>query len=127
MKRILTYGTFDTFHWGHVRLLMRARDLGDELHVGVSTDAFNRQKGKQTYLPFAQRKQIVAELRSVTSVFEENSWDQKIYDVQRLSIDVLVMGDDWAGKFDSLRDLCDVIYIPRTCGISSTLVKQIID
>ncbi|MCT4451220.1 glycerol-3-phosphate cytidylyltransferase [Lactiplantibacillus plantarum] len=124
MKRILTYGTFDLLHKGHVRLLKRARDLGDNLIVGVSTDDFNSIKGKRAYTSFEDRKYILEALSCVDRVIPENSWDQKIHDVMTNNIDIFVMGDDWKGKFDYLKEYCEVIYIPRTEGISTTKIKQ---
>ncbi|GEK64014.1 glycerol-3-phosphate cytidylyltransferase [Lactiplantibacillus plantarum] len=124
MKRILTYGTFDLLHKGHVRLLKRARDLGDNLIVGLSTDDFNSIKGKRAYTSFEDRKYILEALSCVDRVIPENSWDQKIHDVMTNNIDIFVMGDDWKGKFDYLKEYCEVIYIPRTEGISTTKIKQ---
>lgn len=120
MTTVLTYGTFDLFHIGHVRLLRRARALGDRLVVGVSTDDFNAVKGKRTAVPFADRAEIVGALRDVDEVFAEDSWDQKPRDIERWAVDVLVMGDDWVGRFDDLGSLCRVVYLPRTPGVSTT-------
>lgn len=124
MKTVLTYGTFDLFHIGHLRLLERLGALGDRLIVGVSTDEFNATKGKATFIPYAERAEIVANIRCVHSVIPENDWAQKRHDIVRLQADVLGMGDDWAGKFDELKDVCEVIYLPRTAGISSTTIKD---
>lgn len=123
MKRILTYGTFDLLHRGHVRLLERAAALGDELIVGLSTDEFNRIKGKHAYMSYADREYILKAIRYVDRVIPERSWDQKVADVQRYHIDTFVMGDDWQGKFDFLKDYCEVIYLPRTQDISTTKIK----
>ncbi|HJC03644.1 MAG TPA: glycerol-3-phosphate cytidylyltransferase [Candidatus Ligilactobacillus avistercoris] len=123
MKRVLTYGTFDLLHRGHVRLLERAAALGDELIVGLSTDEFNRIKGKHAYMSYADREYILKAIRYVDRVIPEQSWDQKVADVQRYHIDTFVMGDDWQGKFDFLKDYCEVIYLPRTQDISTTKIK----
>ena len=123
MKRVLTYGTFDLLHRGHVRLLERAAALGDELIVGLSTDDFNRIKGKHAYMSYADREYILKAIRYVDRVIPERSWDQKVADVQRYHIDTFVMGDDWQGKFDFLKDYCEVIYLPRTQDISTTKIK----
>ncbi len=123
MKRVLTYGTFDLLHRGHVRLLERAAALGDELIVGLSTDEFNRIKGKHAYMSYADREYILKAIRYVDRVIPERSWDQKVADVQRYHIDTFVMGDDWQGKFDFLKDYCEVIYLPRTQDISTTKIK----
>lgn len=124
MKRILTYGTFDLFHTGHLNLLKRLRDLGDELYVGVSTDTFNATKNKRTFIPFESRAAIVRELRCVTEVFPEENWEQKKTDIVKYGISVFGMGSDWTGKFDHLNSLCDVVYLDRTEGISSTDLKN---
>lgn len=124
MKKILTYGTFDLFHYGHVNLLQRARALGDYLVVGLSTDEFNSIKGKRCYFSFEERKKILEALRCVDLVIPENSWDQKINDVKEFSIDTFVMGDDWKGKFDFLKNYCEVVYLPRTPEISTTQIKS---
>ena len=122
--RVLTYGTFDLFHIGHLRLLQRLRALGDHLTVAVSTDEFNALKGKSSIVPYADRAAIVANSRFVDAVIPEESWDQKEKDVVRYNIDIFGMGDDWAGKFDSLEQQCKVVYLPRTSGISSTSIKE---
>ncbi len=125
MKRILTYGTFDTFHWAHMSLLQRAKSLGDWLAVGLSTDEFNKLKGKKSYFSYEQRKEILSGVKHVDFIFPEDNWQQKRADIIKYKIDVFVMGDDWAGKFDDLSDLCKVVYLPRTPNISSTVIKQI--
>jgi len=124
LKRILTYGTFDLLHWGHINLLQRARELGDYLVVAISTDDFNDLKGKKSYHSFESRKRILEAIRYVDEVIPEHTWEQKIEDVKRHNIDVFVMGDDWKGKFDFLKDYCEVIYLPRTVGISTTKIKK---
>lgn len=123
-KTVITYGTFDLFHVGHVRLLKRARELGDRLIVGVSTDTFNALKGKRTIIPFEQRAEIVQSIRYVDAVIPEESWQQKVEDIQKYGVDVLVMGDDWKGKFDDLQKYCQVVYLPRTRDISSSQLKN---
>ncbi|ACM93528.1 glycerol-3-phosphate cytidylyltransferase [Nautilia profundicola AmH] len=124
MKKVLTYGTFDMFHIGHLNLLKRAKALGDYLIVGISNDEFNEIKGKKTVIPFNERKEIVSAIRYVDMVIEEYSWEQKIKDIKKYNIDVFVMGDDWKGKFDFLKEYCEVIYLPRTKDISTTLIKN---
>ena len=124
MKKILTYGTFDLLHYGHINLLKRAKEMGDYLIVGLSTDEFNALKDKKSYYSFEHRKMILEAIRYVDKVIPENSWDQKIEDVKKYDIDVFVMGDDWEGKFDFLKDYCEVVYLPRTIGISTTKVKK---
>lgn len=125
MKKVITYGTFDLLHYGHVRLLKRARELGDYLIVGLSTDEFNElQKHKESYSNYAERKFILEAIRYVDEVIPEQDWDQKITDIQKYDIDTFVMGNDWEGKFDFLKSYCDVVYLPRTPGISSTKIKQ---
>jgi glycerol-3-phosphate cytidylyltransferase len=123
-KVVLTYGTFDLLHRGHIRLLQRARKHGDYLIVALSTDEFNRVKGKECVLPFKERRLILENLRLVDRVIPERSWEQKRSDIKRLKVDVFVMGDDWRGKFDELKDCCRVVYLPRTKGISTTMLKE---
>lgn len=123
-KTVLTYGTFDLFHVGHVRLLRRIADLGDRLIVGCSTDEFNHIKGKKTVIPYADRAEILLATRYVDEVIPEEHWEQKPDDIARYGVDLFVMGDDWAGKFDELKAHCDVLYLPRTPSISTTKVKQ---
>ena len=125
-KVILTYGTFDLFHVGHLRLLRRLADLGDKLIVACSTDEFNMGKGKATAIPFEHRVEILEGCRYVDQVIPERTWDQKRDDVQEHNVDLFAMGDDWAGKFDFLGDLCDVLYLPRTENISTTELKTLI-
>ncbi len=124
MKRVITYGTFDLLHWGHIRLLERARALGDYLIVATSTDQFNALKHKEAYHSFEHRKYILEAIRYVDKVIPETSWNQKIQDVKNYNIDIFVMGDDWKGQFDFLKDYCEVVYLPRTEGISTTKIKQ---
>jgi len=126
MKRILTYGTFDLLHYGHVRLLKRAKALGDYLVVALSTDEFNELKGKKAYHNYACRKEMLESIRYVDLVIPEENWEQKISDVQKYDIDTVVMGSDWAGsdKFKYLEDYCEVVYLERTEGISTTKIKK---
>ncbi|QHI95978.1 glycerol-3-phosphate cytidylyltransferase [Aristophania vespae] len=126
MKRILTYGTFDTLHFGHIRLLKRARALGDYLMVGLSTDDFNQSKNKEAFLSYDERKAYLEALRYVDLVIPETSWEQKKSDIKLYKIDILVMGSDWQGKFDHLKNDCEVIYLTRTEDISSTAIRKII-
>ena len=125
-KRAITYGTFDLFHVGHLRLLKRVAALADELYVAVSSDEFNSIKGKTCVIPFAERAEIIESLVCVTKVIREDNWDQKINDVKENHCDLFVMGDDWTGKFDFLKDYCDVIYLPRTPGVSTTDIKNVL-
>ena len=125
MKRILTYGTFDLFHYGHVRLLKRAKALGDYLVVALSTDNFNAGKGKVSYYDYESRKEILEAIRYVDLVIPEETWEQKIDDVKKYNIDVVVMGGDWKGsdRFEYLKDYCEVVYLDRTEGVSTTQIK----
>ncbi len=124
MKKVITYGTYDLLHVGHINLLRRARELGDYLVVVVSSDEFNAIKGKKAYYSFEDRKKILESIRYVDEVLPEYTWEQKIDDVVKNNIDVFVMGDDWAGKFDFLKDYCEVVYLPRTEGISTSKIKE---
>ncbi|GAA0439007.1 glycerol-3-phosphate cytidylyltransferase [Lentibacillus halophilus] len=124
MKTVITYGTFDLLHQGHINLLRRARILGDYLIVGVSTDAFNATKHKQAYNAYEKRKNMLRALPYVGDTIAETSWDQKIRDISTHHVDVFVMGDDWKGAFDGLRAFCEVVYLPRTAGISTTTMKH---
>ena len=125
MKRVITYGTFDLLHYGHINLLKRAKELGDYLVVVVSTDEFNwNEKQKKCYFSYEERKAMVEAIRYVDLVIPETCWDQKRCDVVDYKIDTFVMGDDWKGKFDFLSDLCEVVYLPRTPEISTTKIKQ---
>jgi len=122
-KRIITYGSYDVLHRGHINLLRRAKALGEYLIVGLSSDKFNEIKQKKTYYPFPDRRMIIESIRFVDEVIVEDTWGQKVDDVINHRIDILVMGDDWVGKFDHLSDFCQVVYLPRTPSISSTLIK----
>ena len=125
MKKVITYGTFDLLHYGHINLLRRAKELGDYLIVALSTDEFNwNEKGKKCYFTYAQRKQLLEAIRYVDLVIPEENWAQKVSDVQEFRVDTFVMGDDWEGKFDFLKDYCEVVYLPRTPEISTTQIKQ---
>ena len=124
MRKVITYGTFDLLHYGHINLLRRARELGDYLIVVLSSDEFNALKNKKSYYTYEQRKMILEACRYVDLVVPENTWEQKIDDVKKYQADVFVMGNDWEGKFDFLKDYCEVVYLPRTEGISSTQVKE---
>jgi glycerol-3-phosphate cytidylyltransferase len=123
-RRVITYGTFDLFHFGHLQILKRAASLGDFLMVAVSTDEFNQVKGKECYYSFEHRAAIVESLSCVSQVIPEGNWNQKVDDILENDIDVLVMGDDWKGHFDDLKKYCEVIYLPRTEGISTNMIKQ---
>lgn len=122
-KKVITYGTFDLFHIGHLKLLQRLRSLGDYLIVAVSTDEFNEQKGKKTLIPYEQRAEIVQAIKYVDLVIPENTWEQKVADIENYKADVFAMGNDWEGKFDFLKEYCEVVYLPRTEDISSTHLK----
>lgn len=125
MRRVITYGTFDLLHYGHIRLLKRAKELGDYLIVALSTDEFNwNSKQKKSYFSYAERQQLLESIRYVDLVIPEESWEQKRQDIQLYKVDTFVMGDDWAGKFDFLKDLCQVVYLPRTPEISTTQIKR---
>ncbi|MBQ3888666.1 MAG: glycerol-3-phosphate cytidylyltransferase [Clostridia bacterium] len=126
MKRVLTYGTFDLLHYGHINILKRAKELGDYLIVALSTDEFNAIKGKKAYHNYETRKKMLEAVRYVDLVIPENSWEQKVSDIQEYHVDVVVMGSDWAGsdKFDYLKDYCEVVYLDRTPGISTSQIKQ---
>lgn len=126
MTTVLTYGTFDLFHVGHVRLLKQLSEIGDKLIVGVSTDQFNREKGKRCLIPFDQRAEIVRSSNYVDLVIPEYSWKQKETDILKYNIDTFAMGSDWSGKFDSLKKHCKVVYFPRTEGVSTTEIKNLL-
>lgn len=125
MRRVITYGTFDLLHYGHINLLRRAKELGDYLVVGLSTDEFNQnEKNKRTYFSYEQRKRMLEAIRYVDLVIPEENWAQKRADAREFRIDVFVMGDDWAGKFDFLKEEgVEVVYLPRTPEISTTQIK----
>jgi len=125
MKRVITYGTFDLLHYGHINLLRRAKALGDYLVVVVSSDEFNwNEKQKKSYFTYEERKNMLEAIRYVDLVVPEENWEQKIEDVKKYDIDVFVMGDDWKGKFDFLKEYCEVVYLPRTPEISTTKIKK---
>ena len=126
MKRVITYGTFDLLHYGHINLLRRAKQMGDYLIVGLSTDEFNwNEKHKKCYFSYEKRKQLLEAIRYVDLVIPEENWEQKRKDVKEYHVDTFVMGDDWSGKFDFLeKEGCKVIYLPRTPEISSTQIKS---
>ena len=122
---MITYGTFDLLHYGHINLLRRAKEQGDYLIVALSTDEFNwNQKQKKCYFTYEQRKKLLEAIRYVDLVIPEENWEQKISDVKEFRVDTFVMGDDWAGKFDFLKPYCEVVYLPRTPEISTTQIKQ---
>ncbi|MCP1641863.1 glycerol-3-phosphate cytidylyltransferase [Pseudomonas citronellolis] len=123
-KVVLTYGTFDLFHSGHLKLLARLKKLGTKLIVGVSTDEFNAGKGKKTIIPFQDRISIVENIKHVDLAIPEENWEQKVNDIKKYNVNIFGMGHDWEGKFDHLRQWCEVIYLPRTNGISSTEIKN---
>ena len=123
-KTIITYGTFDMFHIGHLKLLQRLKSLGDELIVAVSTDEFNRGKDKKVMIPYAQRAEILENIKCVDKVIPEENWEQKVTDVQQYNVDIFAMGDDWEGKFDFLKEHCEVLYLERTKDISTTQLKK---
>lgn len=126
MKRVLTYGTFDLLHYGHIEILRRAKALGDYLVVAVSTDEFNDIKGKKAYHDYETRKKMLEAIRYVDLVIPEENWEQKVSDVQDYKIDVVVMGSDWADsdRFDYLKEYCELTFLPRTEGISTTKIKE---
>ncbi|MEG7845922.1 glycerol-3-phosphate cytidylyltransferase [Bacillus mobilis] len=123
MRKVITYGTFDITHYGHINLLRRAKALGDYLIVAVSTDEFNRIKNKQSYYSFEQRKYMVEAIRYVDEVIPEDGWSQKVEDIKKYNIDTFVIGNDWEGEFDFLEEYCEVVYLDRTEGISTTKIK----
>jgi len=123
-KTILTYGTFDMFHIGHLKLPQRLAELGDELIVAVSTDEFNQVKNKTVLIPYDQRAEIVANISCVDRVIPENDWEQKVKDIKKYDVDVFAMGNDWEGKFDFLKEHCEVVYLERTKDISTTQLKK---
>lgn len=126
MRRVITYGTFDLLHYGHINLLQRAKALGDYLIVGLSTDEFNwNEKHKKCYFTYEERKKMVEALRAVDLVIPEENWEQKRTDVHEFRVDVFVIGDDWKGKFDFLKEEgVEVVYLPRTPEISTTTIKN---
>lgn len=120
----ITYGTFDLFHIGHLKLLERIKSMCSNLIVAVSTDEFNKIKGKTCIIPYEQRAAIVSGIKYVDKVIPENNWEQKLTDVEKYNVDCFVIGADWEGKFDFLKEKCEVIYLPRTDGISTTELKN---
>ncbi len=120
MKKVITYGTYDILHYGHINLLRRAKDLGDYLIVGLSTDEFNAIKNKKAYYSYEQRKLILEAIKYVDLVIPEENWAQKRSDIVKYKVDTFVMGDDWKNKFDDLKDICEVIYLPRTENVSTS-------
>ena len=122
MKNILTYGTFDSLHWGHIKLLKKAKEMGDYLYVGVSTDEFNEIKGKKSIFNEIERVKLLEDVPYVDEIIMENDWAQKEKDIEKYGIDILVMGEDWEGEFNDLP--CKVVYLPRTEGISTSKIKQ---
>jgi glycerol-3-phosphate cytidylyltransferase len=124
MRLVLTYGTFDLLHYGHLNIFARARSYGDRLFVGLSTDKFNALKNKRAQQSYEERYSLVSMCRNVDFIFPENNWEQKAHDIERFGASVFVMGDDWKGKFDFLKSKCEVVYLPRTSGISSTLIRS---
>lgn len=124
MKRVITYGTFDLLHYGHINLLKRAKEKGDYLIVALSTNEFNEVKGKKCYFSYEERKKLLESIRYVDLVIPEKHWDQKIDDVKEFRVDTFVIGDDWKGKFDFLKEYCEVVYLSRTPEISTSKIKE---
>ncbi|WP_214796799.1 glycerol-3-phosphate cytidylyltransferase [Exiguobacterium sp. s5] len=124
MQRVITYGTFDLLHYGHINILKRAKEKGDYLIVALSTNEFNEKKGKKCYFSYEERKKLLESVRYVDLVIPEDNWEQKIKDVQDHRVDYFVMGDDWKGKFDFLKEYCEVVYLERTPEISTTKIKN---
>ncbi len=125
MKKVITYGTFDLLHYGHINLLKRAKSYGDYLIVALSTDEFNwNSKQKKCYFTYEERKKMLEAIRYVDLVIPEECWEQKVTDVKEFRVDTFVMGNDWEGKFDFLKDFCEVVYLPRTPEISTTQIKK---
>jgi glycerol-3-phosphate cytidylyltransferase len=126
LKTLITYGTFDLLHTGHLNLLERLKSMCDTLIVGVSTDEFNLEKGKVCIVPYNDRARLVSSLKAVDKVIPETCWNQKRGDILRYNATMFAIGNDWAGKFDDLQDIVEVLYLPRTEGISTTEIKDII-
>ncbi|SDC04430.1 Glycerol-3-phosphate cytidylyltransferase [Paenibacillus sp. UNCCL117] len=124
MRKVITYGTFDLLHYGHINLLKRAKNHGDYLIVALSTNEFNEIKGKRCFFSYEERKKLVQSIRYVDLVIPEESWDQKIDNIKEFKVDVFVMGNDWRGKFDFLMEYCEVVYLDRTPEISTTKIKE---
>ena len=124
MKKVITYGTFDMLHYGHINLLRRARALGDYLIVALSSDSFNAIKNKQSFFHYEHRRQMLEAIRYVYLIIPENDWEQKREDIIKHNVNIFVMGNDWEGKFDFLKDICEVVYLERTPEISTTRIKN---
>ncbi|MCQ6301988.1 glycerol-3-phosphate cytidylyltransferase [Bacillus cereus] len=122
-RKVITYGTFDLLHYGHINILRRAKALGDYLIVAISTDQFNELKGKKSYFSYDKRRLMLESIKYVDEVISEENWEQKKIDVMNHNIDTFVMGDDWKGEFDFLKEYCEVVYLPRTEGVSTTKIK----
>ncbi|OOR10928.1 glycerol-3-phosphate cytidylyltransferase [Bacillus cereus] len=122
-RKIITYGTFDLLHYGHINILKRAKELGEYLVVAISTDQFNELKGKKSYFSYDKRRLMLESIKYVDEVIPEENWEQKKIDVINHDIDIFVMGDDWQGEFDFLKEYCKVVYLPRTEGVSTTKIK----
>ena len=127
MKTVLTYGTFDLLHYGHINYLKKAKSLGDVLIVGLSSDEFNLEKGKKSFYDFETRKEMLSAIKYVDKIFRQDSFEQKADDIKKYKADILVSSEDWKGKYDYLKDLCEVIYLDRTPGISTTQIKKLIN
>ena len=127
MKTILTYGTFDLLHYGHINYLKKAKSLGDVLIVGLSSDEFNLEKGKKSFYDFEKRKEMLSAIKYVDKIFRQDSFEQKADDIKKYKADILVSSEDWKGKYDYLKDLCEVIYLDRTPGISTSQIKKLIN
>lgn len=121
---MITYGTFDMLHYGHINLLRRARALGDYLIVALSSDSFNAIKNKQSFFHYEHRRQMLEAIRYVDLIIPENDWEQKREDIIKHNVNIFVMGNDWEGKFDFLKDICEVVYLERTPEISTTRIKN---
>lgn len=126
MKTVLTYGTYDLLHYGHLNILKNAKSLGDFLIVGLSSDEFNELKNKTSVMTFEERKEFLENIKYVDMVIKEDNWEQKIEDIKKHNVDIFVIGDDWKGKFDYLKEYCEVVYLPRTKAISTTEIKKIL-
>ena len=124
MKTVITYGTYDLLHEGHINILKSAKALGDYLIVALSTDEFNKIKNKKSFYTYEQRKYILEAIKYVDLIIPEKTWEQKIDDIKKYNVDIFVMGRDWEGKFDYLKEYCEVKILPRTNGISTTNVKE---
>ena len=124
MKKVITYGTFDMLHYGHINLLRRARALGDYLIVALSSDSFNAIKNKQSFFHYEHRRQMLEAIRYVDLIIPENDWEQKREDIIKHNVNIFVMGNDWEGKFDFLKEICEVVYLERTPEISTTRIKN---